>query len=52
MKKKVKLIADEKYVKNIYTLLGKDWDYFQKEDYANLRTYFREIIFENIGEQK
>jgi len=35
-------------LKNIYTLLGKSWDEFHQKDYDMLRTYFREIIFENI----
>lgn len=46
---KVKLVTEEINLKNIYTLLGKSWGSFYEEDYNNLRTYFRDIIFENVG---
>jgi len=45
---KVVLVVDRDILKNMYTLLGKDWCMFYSDDYNKLRTYFREVFFQNL----
>ncbi len=48
--KRIRLITEKKNLENIYTLINKGYMDFHREDYNNLRTYFREIIIENLKE--
>ena len=48
---KLKMIANKEIIKNIHTIINKKevlWD----DDVNKLKRYWREIIFENIGEQE
>ena len=50
IKEKVLLITDKENLSNIYTLINKNWDYISKEDGEKLKSYFRDIIIENLKE--
>lgn len=44
----ITMIAEEKDLKDIHTLINKDWEDFYNEDLNKLKQLWREIVFLNL----